>query len=349
MSYQGHQPTSVAVVGLGRSGWRNHVQTLLGLPDRFRLEAVVDPDPTRRAGAAEIPGVTAFPDVASLLGESTAELIVVASPSHLHADHAILAATAGRMVLCEKPMGVDLAEADAILAAAQLAPLFTVFCNYRFTPDFLAVRDVVARGVIGRPLAIRLAMTRFGRRQDWQTLARLGGGILRNSGWHLVDQALTLLDTGQTADAEPPVLSRLERVLSPGDAEDYAKVVLSVSGAMVDIEVSDVSPFPQPTWQVTGSRGSLVGDSRNLTWRYVLDGDLASLEVNAGAAPNREYRFDPCSYTEECWVLPGETVPPPQLFYRSLARTLSEGAPLTVTAECAHRVMKVIDSCLPTL
>jgi scyllo-inositol 2-dehydrogenase (NADP+) len=335
----------VAVVGLGRSGWKNHVKTLAQMPEQFRLQAVVDPESRRRSAASRLLGVRAFADIETLLAEDDAQLVVVATPSHLHAPHTVRAALAGRMVVCEKPMGINIDEASEIMAAGRIAPLFTVFSNYRFTPDFLTVRRVLASGVLGDPLTLRLAISRFGRRRDWQTLNRLGGGILRNSGWHLIDQALALLkcpDQLRTAQ----ILGQVACAWSPGDAEDYAKLVMHVDGVLVDIEVSDVSPFPTPRWSVMGTKGALSGEPRSLAWRYLRDDALDIVEVEAGPARARAYEFEEAPYVEERWSIGSAAVTPPRAFYEELAGAIQAGGPPPVTIESAYRVMKVIDTVL---
>lgn len=342
------EPVPTAIVGLGRSGWKKHAQAMLRLPELFRVVSVADLDADRRREAELQFGCRSFPSLNELLAEDPAELIVIATPSHLHAAQAIAALSAGKMVVCEKPMALDLGEVDAMTDVAErTGNLLTVFNNYRFECDFLVVREIMAGGRLGKPLSIKLSEHRFVRRHDWQAVSRLGGGALRNTCWHLIDQALVLIGAH-----EPPaqIVAHLGRALSPGDGEDYVKVVLRYDGLpIVDIEVSDVSPFPQFAWTVTGSRGCLAGDHRELSWRYVRESELRPLAVSEGPAPGREYRFDRPRLHEEVWRAPASRPSPAVAYYRRLYQTIRHGAALAVTPRSCRLVMAVIEGCLRTM
>lgn len=338
------EPIKSAIVGLGRSGWQNHVRAMTMLPELFQVTSVADFDVNWRSQAEQTLGCRAFPDLESLLAhDESAELVVIATPTAAHRSHVLTALAAGKMVVCEKPIAPTLDDADEIILAAQTAgTLLTVFCNYRFECDFLTISQVLASGVLGDLLTLRITAGRCGRRHDWQTVSRLGGGILRNTGWHLIDQALRLAQVDQQ---QVQTLSQVARVLSPGDGEDYAKVVIKGDGLpLIDIEVSDVSPFPQDVWQITGTSGSLTGSHQELRWAYVRE--LAPLAVAEGAAPGREYRFDQIPLLEESWAAPAPRPPAALSYYRSLHRTIRHAAPLAVTLDSVRQVMEVIDSCL---
>src|SRR5439155_20681236 len=117
-------------------------------------------------------------------------------PSAQHASDAKRCFKAGRHVVVEKPMATSVAEAEAMVRAADAADrkLF-VHQNYRFFPEFTVMRDVVRSGVIGRVYHVRNYLSQFFRRDDWQTLAKNGGGLLNNWGAHFIDQILQLIDS----------------------------------------------------------------------------------------------------------------------------------------------------------
>ena len=96
-------------------------------------------------------------------------------------------------------------------------------------------------------MQVRLVNHGFGRRWDWQTLRRFGGGSLNNTGAHLIDAALTLFGPG-----EPRVLYVSDCVQTLGDAEDHLKVVLTPDPADADAaerrrRSTSRSPPPAPT------------------------------------------------------------------------------------------------------
>lgn len=337
-------PIAVGVAGLGRSGWNNHVHAFRALPELYRLVAVADPDADRREQAQRVAECRGYAHFEDLLGDPAVELVVVATPTHLHVAHAVAALEAGHDVVCEKPMAADLAEADAMAAAAgRTGRLLTVFKNRRFEPEFLKVCEVVESGVLGRLLTVKLRAHRFARRADWQTVSGLGGGALRNTGSHLIDLGLILAGDGAV---QPRVVAGLARALGPGDAEDHLKVVLQLPAApIVDVEVSEACAAPEPAWTLMGTRGTLTGSHDALTWRFVREDELAPLAVDHGPAPGREYRAERIAPHERSWRrradAPRSAIP----FYRNLQATLRAGAPLAVTPDSARRVMWIVDEC----
>ena len=75
-----------AVIGLGRIGWGTHIPKILAKPDRFALTAVVDLSQERLAEAKEKYGVNGYTDIPSMVEAEHPDLVVIASPTHLHQD-----------------------------------------------------------------------------------------------------------------------------------------------------------------------------------------------------------------------------------------------------------------------
>ena len=100
---------NVGIAGLGRTGWNNHANAFAHLPEQFRVVAVCDPDPERQAEAIERFDCLAYGSYEELVADKAVELMVVATPSNLHAAQTIAAMRAGQHVIVEKPMASDLA------------------------------------------------------------------------------------------------------------------------------------------------------------------------------------------------------------------------------------------------
>jgi scyllo-inositol 2-dehydrogenase (NADP+) len=336
-------PVPVAILGLGRSGWGLHAQTLAAHPG-FRVAAVADPVPERRAEAVARFRCAAFATPEELLaaGGAGAELLVVATPSHTHVPLALAGLRAGMHVLVEKPMAERAAEVDALAAAARAAGrLVTCFLPLRLAADFLAVREVLASGRLGRPVLVRRTLSTFGRRADWQMLRRLGGGELSNNGPHLLDQVLELLGDGPVE----VVAADLRRTVSAGDAEDHVKLWLRPAagpGPVVDLEISRCDAFPPPEWTVLGTAGGLTGGRGELRVRWFDPTELPPLEVDPGPAPARRYGGEEIPWREET-LRPRQERSPYALFYDRLHATLRGGAAPLVTPEGVRRHVEVIE------
>ena len=337
-------PIAVGIAGLGRSGWRIHVPTLEALPDAYRIAAVSDPSAERRGEAEQRLGCPAHADFQSMLADDRIELVVLATPSHLHADQASEAMRAGKHVIVEKPFAPDLASADRMLAAArETGRVLTGSQNYRYVGDFLKIREVVESGKLGRILSIRIAWHWFRRRWDWQTLKEFGGGSLNNDGSHVIDQALLFL-----GEAEPEVFCHMERTpLNSGDADDHVKVILRAPGApFIDMEFSNACAYPQDMWLVMGTQGGLTGTHTQLRWRYVDPALLPARPVSREPTPDRSYNREELPWVEETSDLSREDhTASNKRLYGDLHRGLRQGAPLAVTAASIRRQIAVLERC----
>ena len=258
-------------------------------------------------------------------------MVVVAVPSHLHADYSIAALRAGKHVVCEKPMATSVADAERMTAAAaETGKLLTVFQNYRYRDDVIKVREIAASGVLGRIVMVRIANHGFARRWDWQTLQRYGGGSMNNTGPHLIDMGLLLFGA-----AEPEVTCVRDRVRTLGDADDHVLIVLRAPGApTVQIEITAACAYPQEQWLVMGTEGGLAGSSSALRWRYVKPGSLPERTLSTAPTPDRSYNRDTVQWVEHAWSRdeagegPGEAG-----FYRDLHACIRAGGPLPVPPE----------------
>jgi predicted dehydrogenase len=144
-------------------------------------------------------------DWRELVGDADIDAVVVATPNSLHAEQTIAFLEAGQHVMLEKPMAMDLAETDAIVAAAERsdAHLMVAHC-WRFHPDVIALRDRIAAGELGEIVKTR----GYGVHAKWGPAgwfvdpALAGGGALADMGVHAIDTARFLL-----GDPEPARVS----------------------------------------------------------------------------------------------------------------------------------------------
>jgi len=333
----------VGIAGLGRSGWGIHARVLQKLHKTYEITAVSDPIKERQREAIEKFGCRAYSKFDSLIRDDEVELVVVATPSHLHAPCTIKALEAGKNVVCEKPMATSLSEADSMIEAAKkTGNLLTIFQNKRFAPDFLKIREIIQSGKLGRIILVKIYRHSFGRRWDWQTLKKFGGGELRNNAPHLIDQALQLL-----GDREPQVFCDLQRTLTLGDAEDHVKIILKAPDSpLIDIEMTRACAYPQNVWLVMGTQGGLTGSSSSLKWRYFNPEDLPPRQVETKPTPDRSYNKEEIPWKEERWELDENSRPGEITFYEELYKSLRQGAPPPVTPESVRRVMWVIERCM---
>ena len=154
MTTKAASPVRIGLIGAGRIG-THHATALARHVPTAELVAVADVE-SRAAGVLADGLNVAAAGIDELLADQTVEAVVITASSTVHAELIQRAAAAGKAVFVEKPMAMNLGDADAAIAACQSAgvPLQVGF-NRRFAGDFVAAREVIASGGIGTPQLMR--------------------------------------------------------------------------------------------------------------------------------------------------------------------------------------------------
>src|SRR5206468_6019526 len=114
------------------------------------------------------------------------DLVVIATPHDSHADLTCRTLAAGKDCVVDKVMALDEAEADRMIAARDASGrMLSVFHNRRWDWDFLTLRDLLARGLLGRPFLFESAVCRHAPPRSWRGQAAIAGSILHDWGAHL--------------------------------------------------------------------------------------------------------------------------------------------------------------------
>ncbi len=264
-------PHRVGVVGTGGIA-RSHV---LGYQAAgAEVVALCDSNPTTLASRQSEWGVsTGYTDYLELLADPAVEAVSVCTPNSSHHPITLAAAKAGKHVLCEKPVSMDLAQAEEMIdACRQAGVIFQVGHHMRSWGAATKAKQLIEHGDIGEVTYVRLRQA-----HDWggasevrgafASLALSGGGTLLDNGCHLFDLARHL--AGDVAD----VYSRIATRKFDVEVEDTAVSSLGfVSGAIGQVEVAWTGTGWQEAFWVFGTEGSLECDNRVgpnvLTHRY---------------------------------------------------------------------------------
>ena len=180
----------VGLVGYGLGGRAFHAPYVQITPG-MTLRAIVSTDAAKVH--RDLPDMRVVPDVDALLAEPGIDLIVVSSPDHLHADHAIAALRAGKHVVVDKPFATTLADARRVAAEGEGAGRqVTVFQNRRWDADFRTLQKLIGAGALGDVVSVESHFDRWRPvpADIWKE-ARDGGSWM-DLGPHLVDQMLVL-------------------------------------------------------------------------------------------------------------------------------------------------------------
>lgn len=205
----------------------------------------------------------------SLLSADDVDAIYIATPNALHAEMSIAAARAGKHVLCDKPLGINVDEAQEIIAACtQAGVALGVTFQTRFSEGAVKARQLLRDGAIGDPLLLEIEIS-GGRAtlSGWRSDPLLAGaGAVVNFGVHAYDLVRYLLDD------EVEELVAMNRSEGDQELETTSLVILRMrSRTLVYVNVNQAIPFFRPDFTVHGTQGRLTGVSCS---RVGFDGEL---------------------------------------------------------------------------
>jgi predicted dehydrogenase len=157
---------------------------------RCEVVAIGSRDEARAAAVAERHGIPrVHGSYETLLADPDVDAVYIPLPNHLHAEWTIAAARAGKHVLCEKPLALNPADAERMIEVcrAEGVALMEAFM-YRLHPSWVAVRELVASGRIGRLVAVNSWFSYFNDDPaNIRNIAAYGGGALLDIGCYSVN------------------------------------------------------------------------------------------------------------------------------------------------------------------
>ncbi len=249
-------PVRVALIGLGRAMFSSHYPVFKAHPALFRIVAACDLVKERRdVVAKDFPDCRMFRRFADMLDEREIDLVDIATCSTDHVQHALMSLEKGFWTLLESPMALTIDDANMLRgAAAKAKNRLLVLQRGLFAPDFLLAKRMMGDPRLGDVHQIRVRREDYIRRDDWQTVKRLGGGAAYYEMTDLILQTLKLLPL-------PPIQmwSELKRIASLGDAEDYVHVNLRTRGQIsADIEFNGgcLAETRSPSFEIRAERGT---------------------------------------------------------------------------------------------
>ncbi len=292
---------------------------------------------------AEAEGLTAFSELEAFLQDDIS-LVYICTPNHVHKELAVAALDAGKSVMCEKPVAMNLAELEEILAAADRSgKLFTVHQNRRWEADYLVVKNVVESSCIGAVTSIESKV--FGQRGvcfGWRADPVQGGGMLYDWGIHLIDQFLCMFDDHKVVS----VYAKLQSILTPAVDDSFELQMMFDNEITAKVNIGTFCLQPQPRWMVFGDRGTLklddfTGKAGNMA--RIKEGitgfDSVFGKHNIGPsrtmAPLHPDQIEQLDLPEVC--------SDKEAFHRNLKEAAEGSAEPYVTADQLRRSMKIVD------
>ena len=299
---------NVALIGCGNITLQNHLPGLALCPD-VKVVALCDTDDATLDRARQQTGVAITSTRhEEIVQREDVHAVIIATPNFTHAQIALDAIAHGKHVLCEKPLALNYADAQAMAAAADRAGVrhMSAF-TYRFVPAMRYLAHLVQRGDLGQPYHFRSC-----RLQDWGT---------RSVGWRQVKQ---LAGTGELGDMLSHridfahlLVGPMQRLVAnlkqwhpvrggqPNDLDDWVALLAEFqNGATGVLESSKLASGRNESWrsldyvEINGSERSFV----------FITGDWNKLQTGKVCGPGMETIEIP----REFWKLPGAPRDPAQ-------------------------------------
>jgi len=330
----------VAVIGYGGQGVWHCGQILKS--DVAELAGTYDIREIRNQAARE-KGIRVYGSVEELYADKAVDVVVVATPNDVHEDLVVNALKSGKHVVCEKPVALEVESFDRMVKAAENAgKILTVHQNRRWDVDYLALRQVIETGEIGK--VIRIESRIHGSRgipSDWRCTKPAGGGMILDWGVHLIDQVLQLIP-------EAIISVNCETTnITNSEVDDGFRLELRFTGGKsAHVEVGTYNFLPMPRFYMQCEKGTLYLEN----WRKKaqvaklkawIEKDVTPVQNAAGItktmAPRDELTLD--LYEIE---RPKSDV---HQFYRNLAAVIEGKEEQLIKNAEVRRVLRVMEAC----
>jgi len=277
----------IAIVGCGGLG-TVHADCYSAIPG-VAVTGVCDLDADAARKLAERTGARAFASFEEMLAQTECDAVSVTLPSHLHKTFAVKAAMAGKHVICEKPIALNLEDAaEMIRVCREQGVRLFVGHVVRFFPEYVQMKRKVEEGAIGRPGVAHAK--RFGShpglKRPWFKDDACSGGAVVDLMVHDIDFMRWTLGEVQTVYG----LRARE-----GDVDYNSATLLFESGAVANLEAYWGYAGPFTTYaEIAGSKGIIVSDgtrSRSLQIRKSSPGEAGGPFVEVPQSPGYRSPF----------------------------------------------------------
>jgi predicted dehydrogenase len=279
------KPLRIGVIGTGVIATGSHLPAIARLGGLLELVAVADVRPAAAEQAAQTYGVDAYTDYRQLLDRKDIDLVDICTPEFLHREQTLAAAAAGKHIHCEKPMAMNAAEGDDMIAACKRAGVrLMIGHSRRFTPRYQRIREAIDEGAIGpvrfvrenerRPIAfpalpessvsLWTAAGESGQAKPWTKLATYTSGAAMTNAVHEMDLMRWF------AGSEPVAVYAESRITDPeGEVDDFFTcMVRFANGATGASEVINRLPPDHGLYhmaEVIGDEGSIRAFDSKMT------------------------------------------------------------------------------------
>jgi myo-inositol 2-dehydrogenase / D-chiro-inositol 1-dehydrogenase len=257
-------PLRIGLLGCGRIG-RMHADLIANHVEGLSLAACYDYATDLAADVASRHGARVVGDAADLIASSDVDAVAICSPTEFHIEQLVGAAQAGKPVLVEKPLSLDLEQVDLGIAAATAAGIpVQVGFNRRFDASHRSVRDQVADGAVGDVHLVRI--TSRDPAPPPLTYIATSGGIFLDMTIHDFDMA-RFVTGSEVSEVYARGSVRIDPAIGEaGDLDTVVVVMQHENGAVTTIDNSRQAVYGyDQRVEVFGSAGMVSSDNGGVT------------------------------------------------------------------------------------
>ena len=336
-------------VGVGILGYAPSVGKIHGLGARLtpglELKAACDLNPERLEQAGQdFANLKTYNSADAFAADPEIDLVIIATPPNSHAELAIQMMTAGKHVVCEKPLALSRRETAAMVETAQKQGVhLSCHQNRRWDVDYLAIKQALAEGAIGDLFYMETFVGGFNHPCGyWHSHDEISGGLAYDWGAHYLDWIVGLIPE----PIKTVICTRHKRVWHDVTNADQERIQIRFAGGQeAEFIHSDIAAVRKPKWYLLGTEGAIIG-----YWKDVV-----------------EYELDPVVYFEQ-HDIPATEMPPdltlqrrhpsgqivaqklavPErkhyLFHQNIADHLLTGEPIVAPLEHSVRVVAILEA-----
>lgn len=338
-------PLKTGLAAFGMSGQVFHAPFLSTDP-HFELTAITER--SKDLSREKYPQARIVRSFDELLAVDGLELVVVNTPDCSHYEYARRALEAGKHVIVEKPFTTTVEEGEELAALATERGLtLSVYQNRRWDCDFLTVKEILNKGLLGRLVEFESTFPRyrnFIKPDTWKETGESGGGLTYNLGAHLIDQAVQLFGMPEAVFAD------ISTLRTGGKVDDYFIIHLLKSQKAPEVKITVKASYlmceSEPRFVLHGTEGSYV--------KYGLDPQEEALTKGVLPGASHWSEEDKSQWGVLHTERNGDVIrkPYPSLpgnymaFYENVYRHIRQGEPLQSDARGVIDVIRLIEAAL---
>lgn len=326
----------------GMSGRLFHAP-FLSCIEGFEFSAVVERHDSKAQEC--YPGVRTYDSVEAMLGDDALDLVVVNTPNVTHHTYVKKALMAGRHVVVEKPFTATSRQAEELIRlAGERNRFLCVFQNRRWDSDFLTVKEVIGKKLLGTLIEAEIRYERYrielNDQKKHKEKPEEGVGLLYDLGPHVIDEAVVLF-------GKPDAVSAIVQRHRPGSlVDDYFDIRLLYPDFTCTLKSSLLVRENLPGYVLHGTLGSFLKSRADVQEAKLLEG-ASPCTPGWGEEPRSEWGLlhtekDGREIREKYPSLPGDY----RQFFLGLHASLTQAAPAPVPLADSLLNIQIIEAAL---